>query len=120
MNALLKSGKYLLAIPMILFGVFHFMGAENMKNMVPSYLPASIFWVYLTGAALIAAGVSIVIGKKDKLAATLLGIMMLAFVLLMHLPASISGQDQMAQVMMLKDLVMAGGAFLYAAHAAKD
>lgn len=33
MNALLGIGKYLFAIPFLVFGVFHFMGAEAMAGM---------------------------------------------------------------------------------------
>ena len=120
MNAITGSGKYLFAIPMAVFGLFHFMGANDMAGMVP--IPGGVIWVYLTGAALLAAAISILIGKMDKLAATLLGIMLLIFVLSMHLPAVINsgGEDQGAMMNLLKDCALAGGAFMYAKYVAKD
>jgi putative oxidoreductase len=119
---LTKVGKYLFAIPMALFGVFHFLGAENMAAMVP--IPGGVIWVYLTGVALLAAAVSIIIGKKARLASALLGIMLLIFVLAIHLPAVMAGgdgeQSQMNMIMMLKDIAMAGGAFIFAGTQPRD
>lgn len=45
-----KISRYLYAIPFILFGVFHFLGAGDMAGMVP--IPGGVFWVYLTGLAI--------------------------------------------------------------------
>lgn len=117
MNTLLGLGKYLFALPFAVFGLFHFMGADGMAGMVP--LPGGVIWVYLTGVGLIAAAVSIIIGKMDKLATFLLGVMMLAFVFMVHMKGAMAG-DQMAMISVLKDLALAGGAWLYAGHLAKD
>ena len=57
MNALLNLGKYLFAVPFLIFGAFHFMSAEQMGGMVP--IPGGAIWVYLTGIGMIAAAVSI-------------------------------------------------------------
>ncbi|MGL1885213.1 MAG: DoxX family protein [Reichenbachiella sp.] len=108
MNTLPTLGKFMLFIPMMIFGLFHFMNGDGMTGMVPSYFPSSIIWVYLTGAALIAAGIGIFIGKKAKLAAQLLGLMLVLFALLIHLPA-IMGGDQASMPSLLKDLALAGG-----------
>ena len=77
-------GRFLFAIPFLLFGVMHFMFGGQMADLVP--LPLGIIWVYVTGVALIAASVSIMIGKKDKLATGLLGILLVLFALLVHIP----------------------------------
>ncbi len=113
-NALGGIAKYLIAIPSAIFGVLHFMGADMMAGMVP--IPGGAIWVYITGACLIAAAVAIVIGKKARLAATLLGVLLLVFVLAIHLPGTIAGGDggQMSLMSMLKDLMIAGGALTYA------
>ncbi len=117
MKSITGLGKYLFAVPMLIFGVFHFMGANDMAGMVP--LPGGVFWVYLTGAALIAAAISIFIGKLDKLAAVLLALMLLIFVFTIHLGGAMSG-DQSAVAGFLKDLALAGGALMYAHSMAKD
>ena len=113
MDAIIKLGKYLLAVPMAVFGIFHFMGANNMAGMVPSFIPGGVLWVYVTGAALIAAAVAIIIGKKAKLASFLLAVLLLVFVLAIHLKGAMGG-DQMAMASLLKDLAIAGRALVFA------
>lgn len=115
MNAVLNLGKYLFAIPFAIFGAFHFMNAEAMKSMAFE----SSMLVYLTGIALVAAAVSIIIGKMDKLAAVLLAVMMLLFVALIHGPAVAAGGDGAQQAMpsLLKDIMLAGASLMYAQHA---
>ena len=106
--------KFLFSIPFGIFGILHIMNADAMKELVP--LPPDslkIFWIYLTGVALIAACISIIINKKAKLASLLLGIMLIVFVLTIYLPGVMSG-DQMAMGNLLKDTSLAGAAFTYA------
>lgn len=103
-------GKIIFAIPLIMFGFGHLGNAGGMKGMVPSFLPAAEIWVYLTGLALILAAISIIINKKTKLATLLLGVMLLLFALLIHLPGMMSG-DQISMAMFMKDLGLSGAAF---------
>ncbi|ELR71038.1 hypothetical protein C900_03168 [Fulvivirga imtechensis AK7] len=108
-------GKYLYAIPFLLFGAFHFINGQQMAGMVPSWIPGGIFWIYLTGAGLIAASISIIIQKKASLATLLLAAMLLIFVLTIHLPAAIGG-DQNAMTSLLKDTALAGAALFMSGH----
>lgn len=117
MKSITGLGKYFLAISVLVFGVFHFMNANAMAGMVP--IPGGAVWVYITGAGLIAAAISIFIGKYDKLGTVLLGVMLLIFALSIHLPGAIDG-DQSSTSNFLKDLAMAGGAWMYAHGLAKD
>ena len=121
MNAFLSLGRWLFAIPFAIFGAFHFMNPQAMAMAVPSYMPGGVFWVYLTGVALIAASVSMLIGKYDKLAAALLAIFILLMVLMVNLPMlSDPAQSQMATGMLLKNVVETGAAMIYAQYVAKD
>ena len=114
MKSLGFIGKLLYAGPMAMFGIFHFMGAENMTNMVPDFLPIPIAFVYLTGLALILAAVAVVLDKKAKLAMQLLGLMILLFAVLVHLPGFMS-QDPVGSSMFLKDIALAGAAWFMSA-----
>ena len=105
-------GKYLYALPFGVFGLFHFMRAGQMAGMVP--IPGGQFWVYLTGLAMLAACVSIIIEKKARLACILLGVLLLIYVLSIHLPAIIGGEMQPSMTNLLKDLALAGGAWFLA------
>ncbi len=111
METLKKAGRILFGIVFAIFGLFHFMNAGAMAGMVP--IPGGVFWVYLTGAAFLAVCVSFLIEKKVRLAGILLGVLLLIFVLSIHLPAVIGG-DQMAMTNLLKDLALAAGAWYIA------
>ena len=114
MNTLTTTGgRLLFAIPMAIFGLIHFMNGAQMSGMVPSFIPGGIFWVYLTGAALIAAAVSIIIQKKARLASLLLALLLVIFVLTIHLPGVIGGNMDLMP-MLLKDTALAGGALTFA------
>ncbi len=120
LSPLSKIAKYLIALPAAMFGIIHFMAADKMAGMVP--IPGGVIWVYLTGAALIAAAVAIIIGKKARMAATLLAVLILVFVLSIHLPAVMAGGEsgQMAMSGLLKDMMIAGGVLVYAGTQAAD
>jgi uncharacterized membrane protein len=98
--------RFLFAIPMLVFGLFHFMNAEVMAQMAPF---GGVYIVYLTGIALIAAAVGIAIKKKAALACLLLGVFLLLTALTVHIPAMQSNEMAMSQV--LKDVALAGAAF---------
>ncbi len=88
MQALLHLlGRLLFALPFLVFGVGHFQNASRMAGLVPAWLPGGQTWVYVTGAGLVAAGVAIVVRRFDRLAAFLLAVLLLAFVVTIHLPA---------------------------------
>ena len=105
------------ALPIAIFGIFHFMDGQAMSMMVPSWLPFKLFWVYFLGLTLIAAAVSIMINKKAKLASLLLAALLLIFVLTIWLPQTGSSNEQqamMAMSSMLRDFGLMGGALMFA------
>ena len=113
------GGRILVALPALVFGVFHFGGADKMAGMVP--VTGGVFWVYFTGIALIAGAIGIFVKKFSTLAAFLLGVLFLVFALTIHLPglgAADAGMQQMSMMNLLKDLGMAGGAWALAAFLA--
>jgi uncharacterized membrane protein len=125
-DALLNSGRFLLALPMVIFGVQHFIFAAFVAVIVPPWIPWHFFWAYFVGIALIAAGVAIMVKREAWLAGLLLGAMILAFVILIHsrLLAQWPG-DAFAMSPIFgaypgrlnnacKDLGLSGAAFLFA------
>ncbi len=112
MNAIFGLGKYLFAVPFLGFAYFHFTSPE----MLTPIAYESKILVYMTGVALVLASISIVIGKWDKLAAALLGVFLLLTAFLVHLSAAMDGDAGN----FLKDLMLAGAAWMYAGHVAKD
>ncbi len=62
------------------FGLAHLTGVQAVTRMVPAWMPLSgEFWTVMTGVAFLAAGLSILSGIQDVLAARLLGLMLLVF-----------------------------------------
>lgn len=117
MKSLGFIGRLIYSVPLLLFGFGHLGNASSMTGMVPDYFPGKLFLVYLTGVALILAAIANVINKKARLAGILLGIMLLLFALLIHLPGISESQASFSNL--LKDSAMAGGAFFIAAHSKK-
>ena len=114
MNSITGLGKYFFAVPFAIFGIMHFMAAGDMAAMAPGGAPM----VYFTGLCLLAAGVSIMIGKYDKLAAVLLAVMLLLFAGVVHGPNMSENPMEMGNI--LKNLALAGAALMYAHSMAKD
>lgn len=113
-------GKIVFSLVLLIFGLFHFMKASDMSGMVPDWVPGGVFWVYATGVFLIAGALAIIINRKASLAALLLAVLLLIFVLTIHVPSVMAGGDgaQMAMTMLLKDLSMAAAALYISAHVA--
>ncbi len=84
-----------------------------MADYVPSFFPAHTFFVYLTGAGLALAGIAIIVNIKARLAAYLLGGMLLIFALSIHLPHVLNGTDPagMYYASFLKDTGLGAAAF---------
>ena len=113
--------RILYALPFGIFGLMHFMAGSEMAGYIPSWLPGGVFWVYLTGLALLAACVSIIIQKEARLASLLLALMLGIFVLTLHIPGLMNEATmQMSMSQLLKDVALMGAALTYAGIFAKN
>lgn len=102
------------AITIGIFGVNHFRYGKGMGGMVPHWFPGdATIWIYIAGAGLILAAISIIINKYTKPACYLLAAMLLIFVLSMHIPSLLRG-NEMAMTGVLKDTAMAMAALIIA------
>jgi uncharacterized membrane protein len=120
-DKLVSWGRLLFAIPMVVFGIQHYLYAAFLATLVPSWIPWHLFWIYFTAAAFIAAGVSMTFQVKAPLAATWLGIMFLLWVVLLHAPrvaAQPRNGDEWSSAFVA--LAMSGGAFVIAGTSKKE
>jgi uncharacterized membrane protein len=109
-------GPIFFAAPLAVFGVEHFLYARSISQIVPRWMPAHMFWTYFVGAALIAGGVGIALRTCTRIAALLLGIMFVCFVLMIQIPnVAASPNDRFLWAIVGRDLALAGGAFALAA-----
>lgn len=80
------AARWLLGLPPVLFGLFHFIGIRVFATIVPHWMSFGYFWAGLTGIAFILAGGAICSGIMDVLAARLLALMLLLFEGLVEIP----------------------------------
>ena len=113
-------GRFIFGASMVVFGAQHFMYAQFIAMLVPSWLPMHAFWTYFFGAAFIAAGISIVTGIQTRLAAILLGAMFLLWVVVLHIPrvaASPHNGDEWSSLFVA--IAMCGSCLIIAAASAR-
>jgi uncharacterized membrane protein YphA (DoxX/SURF4 family) len=82
----LLVARILFGAACILFGAAHFVYAAYTVAFVPAWLPGRMNLVYITGACHAAAGLGIIIGVLPRFAATMEGILMSLFGVLVWLP----------------------------------
>lgn len=68
----LFSGNLGMAVFIIFTGFSHFKFQKGMAMMIPDFIPAKLFWVYITGIIEIAAGIGLMIPSIRELTAVLL------------------------------------------------
>jgi uncharacterized membrane protein len=112
-----KIASIIYALAVGTFGVLHFKNVNALKASVPEYMPGDgSIWIYITGACLILAAISIIINKFTLQACYLLALMFLIFVFTLHLKPLLDG----GFTHLLKDMAMAMGAILIGNNSSKS
>lgn len=84
---LAEAARWVFGLATITFGLGHFTGISSVDAMIPKWLPPDPTpWAIFTGIAFVLAGIAILCGVLDVLAARLLAIMLLVFSVLVLLP----------------------------------
>lgn len=82
-------GKYFFGIMLVVFGFTHFVYTDFVKTLVPAWIPGPLLWAYVTGVALIGAGVAILIHFKPRQISLLLALMLYIWLLVLHIPRAV-------------------------------
>lgn len=82
--------RWMLGLSPIFFGLGHLFNVQVITRFVPHWVPFGIFWTVLTGVAFLLAGIAIVSGIRDVLAARLLMLMLFLFEGMVELPPAFS------------------------------
>jgi uncharacterized membrane protein len=84
-NAVIAA-RWMLGVPPILFGLGHLVSLHAYARFMPHWVPFGLFWIVVTGTAFLLAGIAIVSGVRDVLAARLLALMLLIFEFTVEIP----------------------------------
>ncbi|MFZ0745360.1 MAG: hypothetical protein WAM85_13195 [Terracidiphilus sp.] len=121
LDKIICLGPVLFAAPMAVFGAEHLTATREIAAMVPQWIPGHMFWAVFVGLALLAAALSIAVGRVAGLASALLGFMLLCFVLLIDVPGlAATPGDRFAQTLTLRELSFSACAFALASTFAND
>jgi uncharacterized membrane protein len=113
---LIVLGPLMYAVPLAVFGAQHFIQAGPIGSLIPSWIPAHMFFVLLVGVCLIAAGLSIATRIQSSLSAFLVAVMFVCFEALMMIPGVVQDpHDRLGWVIVLREFTFCAGALSIAA-----
>lgn len=114
-ESLVLAGRFLFAAALVVVGVQHFLYAVFIATLIPHWIPGHLFWAYFVGVVFFAAALSLATKIQGRLAAMLLGLMFLLWVVLLHIPrvvASPHNGNEWTSAMIA--LAMGGGSLVLA------
>jgi len=128
-TTLITVGRIVIALAALFFGVQHFqhplgLPGVPLQREMPTWVPARMLIGYVTGAALLAAGVSILLNKKTRTVAAAVGGWILLTIVVIYIPVMIGAlatPDVAAQIEGINyfaDTLLFAGVILAAASAA--
>jgi uncharacterized membrane protein len=116
-----KSAIYMLAVVLIIFGIFHFRSPYDLLVYVPDFLPGGIRWAYITGTAFILVGISLLTNQYVKITSYILAVLILVFIVTIHIPNAMNAgavdMRRFALLNILKDTAIMAFALHIAASA---
>jgi uncharacterized membrane protein len=126
-SKLIPVGRVLVALAALFFGVQHFLHPANvpgvpLEKLTPAWIPGRLLIDYLTGVILLVAGVSMLLARKTRTAATYLGTWIALLVLFVYGPILIAsladpGADKVEALDYFFDTMLFAGAILALARA---
>ncbi|QIP16635.1 hypothetical protein G8759_30340 [Spirosoma aureum] len=90
LEKIMPYGNLFFLYTMTSYGISHLIYAEFLVNTVPDWMANHLFWVNLTGIALTASGIAIMLGIRIRIIALLLSLMIFLWFWLVHVPGALS------------------------------
>jgi uncharacterized membrane protein YphA (DoxX/SURF4 family) len=128
-TTLLTVGRIVIALAAIFFGIQHFLHPLGLPGVplereMPAWVPARMLIDYLTGAALLVAGASILLNVKTRTVAAVVGSWILLTILVIYVPVMIGALSdpsigvKVEGINYFADTLLFAGVILAAASAA--
>jgi uncharacterized membrane protein YphA (DoxX/SURF4 family) len=116
-----RAGHVLLAIFLVVGGVQHYWYRQFVDALVPAWIPPSQrFWTLFAGTALVAGGAGMLASRTARLAASLAGLMIFLWVILLHVPRAYAGPARANEAAgVFEALALSGVALLVAGTRAR-
>jgi hypothetical protein len=116
-RTVLTAGRYIFAVPLVIFSVLHFKYAFFISNLIPKWIPERFFFANFVGLCFLCAALAIATGIRARLAGYMLAAMFLIWVAILHVPrVAASPHNGNEWTSMLIALAMAGCALAAAAN----
>ena len=107
--------RWVIGLAALLFGVVHLTGVQGVAGMVPEWMPlGGSFWVILSGIAFLLAGLAILFGILNRLAAHLLALMIVLFEIILIPMAFANPGNHIAWGSNAYSLAAAGAVWIFA------
>ena len=101
-------GRLSLGAFLVASGLQHLLFTPFVATLVPAWIPDPIFWTYFAAAALIAGGIGLVFAATSRLAATLVGLMVLTWFFVLHVPRGLAINNQNEWTAVIEALAVSG------------
>jgi uncharacterized membrane protein len=88
----IRIARRVFGISFVPFGLAHFVYLSATTVLIPAWLPAHVALAYVTGGAFIAGGLAVLFGVYPRLAALMLNVQMVGFLLVVWLPRIVAGE----------------------------
>jgi uncharacterized membrane protein len=90
MAALAIVGRFALGVFLINSGVQHFLFAEFVATLVPTWIPGARLWTYFAGVALIAGGLGLIVARTTRIAGFSVALMLFTWLCILHIPRALA------------------------------
>jgi uncharacterized membrane protein YphA (DoxX/SURF4 family) len=130
-STLITVGRIAIALAAIFFGIQHFLHPLGLPGVplqreMPAWVPGPVLIDYVTGAALLVAGICILLNRKTRTVAACVGGWILLTVLVIYVPVMIGAlsdpgiEVKVEGINYFADTLLFAGVILAAASAAPD
>ncbi len=107
------TARILFGLPFLGFGIGHLLNGSQMGGYVP--IPGGVIWIYVTGIAMILAGIAAITKIQGSTAMLLLALLLFIYIASIHIPSLMKPETmQMGLGMLYKDMGLMGAALLLA------